>query len=179
MVLVKPYPHPDDWMKEGPDAPLQEMASSPDKVEQKLTQFHGTILTHLLKLFYFRDFTDYFQSWTTAVFKSAFYVSKLSSPPRLKNKLPPAQMIYDWMWGDPWDDVFDNLHDGFIKDANYKTNPEYQDLPYIHAGGNEKNAGSFIKYYHLWLAKELSKNGRVSLSDVQDEIKLLFRKYPV
>jgi hypothetical protein len=178
MPFVKPYPHPDDWMKEDPDAPLQEMAFPPDKVEQRLTRFDGTIFTHLLKLFYFRDFTDYFHNWTTAVFKSAFRVDKLSSPPRLKNKLPPAQMIYDWMWGNN-EDVFDSWHDGVIKDANYKANPEYTYLSYINAGGDEKGAGNFVKDYHLWLARELSKKGRVSLKDVQDEIRLLFRKYPV
>jgi hypothetical protein len=32
-------------------------------------------------------------------------------------------------------------------------------------------------YYH-WLAKELSKKGIVTLSEVQSEIKQLFDKYP-
>jgi hypothetical protein len=87
-------------------------------------------------------------------------------------------MIYDWMWGNN-EDVFNSWHDGFIKDANYKANPEYSYLPYINARGDEKGAGNFVKDYHLWLARELSKNGKVSLSDVQDEIKLLFKKYSI
>jgi hypothetical protein len=57
--------------------------------------------------------------------------------------------------------------------------PGYKYLPYVHAGGNEKNAGEFIKEYHLWLAKELSVKERIFLPDVQDEIKLLLKKYPV
>jgi hypothetical protein len=178
MIFVKPYPHPDDWMKEDPSIPLQEMASSPEKIEADLIKYGGTLLEHLLKLFYFREFEEYFNNWSTAVFKSAFRVPKLNSPPRLKNKLPPAEMVYKWMWED-WEDSFDTQHSGFINDANYKTNPEYKYLPYIHAGGDEVGAGQFVKDYHIWLARQLSKKGRISLTDVQDEIKLLFKKYPL
>jgi hypothetical protein len=177
MTFVKPYPHPDDWMKEDPEN-LQEMASSPEKAEKILTQYNGTTLEHLLKLFYFRTFSDYFHNWANAVYKSAYYVPKLNSPPRLKNKLPPVEMIYEWMWS-VWDGSFENYHNGFLKDVNDKSNPDYQYLPYIHEGGDIQGAEGFAKDYHLWLARELSKKGRVSLTDVQNEIKLLFRKYPV
>jgi hypothetical protein len=77
MIIVKSYPHPDDWQKADPSLPLHEMAYPEDKVEQKLTQFAGTIFTHLLKLFYFRDFSAYFNNWSSAVFKSAFSVHKI------------------------------------------------------------------------------------------------------
>jgi hypothetical protein len=176
MIIVKPYPHPDDWMKEDPNFPLQEMSLTRDEVRDKLTRYDGTIFTHLLKLFYFRDFDEYFQNWSAAVFKSAFRVHKIKKA-NGKDKNPSPEEIYEWMWGGS-EDSFDSWHGGFIKDANYKGNPEYKDLSYIYAGGNEKSAGSFVKDYHLWLARELSKKGRVSLTDVQNEIKLLFRKYP-
>jgi hypothetical protein len=178
MIIVKPYPHPDDWMKEDPKIPLQEMAYPPEIVRQKLTQYENTTFIHLLKLFYFREFTDYFNNWSIAVFKSAFRVSKLSSPPRLKNKNPPAEMIYEWMWGG-WEDSFDQQHAGFIRGANDKSDPSYQKLSYIHQGGDESGAYEFMKAYYIWLAKELSKNGQVTKKDVQDEIKFLFKKYPL
>jgi hypothetical protein len=41
-----------------------------------------------------------------------------------------------------------------------------------------KNAGEFVKAYYIWLAKQLSKEGKVSKDDVHDEIKDLLRKYP-
>jgi hypothetical protein len=178
MVFVKPYPHPDDWMKEDPSAPLQEMAYPPDKVEANLTRYGDALVEYLFKLFYFREFGEYFNNWSNSVYKCAFHVSKLSSPPRLKNKLPPADMIYEWMWSG-WEDTIDIQHTGFLKNVNNKSNPEYQHLPYIHARGDEKGAGGFIKDYHLWLARKLSKDGRVDIDDVRDEIKLLFRKYPI
>jgi hypothetical protein len=177
MIFAKPYPHPDDWMKEDPSVPLQEMSFTRDEVRNQLTRYDGTIFTHLLKLFYFREFEDYFHNWSTAVFKSAFRVHKVKKA-NGKDKYPSPEEIYEWMWGGS-EDVFGAWHDGFLKDANYKANPEYQYLPYIHAGGDETGAGEFIKAYHLWLARKLSKNGKVSLPDVQDEIKLLFRRYPV
>jgi hypothetical protein len=178
MILVKPYPHPDDWMNINPSAPLQEMASSPDKIYKDLTQYGGALVEHLFKLFYFREFGEYFNNWSNSIYKCAFRVSKLNAPPSLKNKLPPADMIYEWMWG-RWEDTIDIQHNGFLKNVNNKNNPEYQYLPYIHARGDSAGASSFIKDYHLWLARKLSKNGKVDLNDVRDEIKILFRRYPL
>jgi hypothetical protein len=177
MIIVKPYPHPDDWQKAAPES-LKEMSSSPEKAENILTQYNGTTLEHLLKLFYFRDFLDYFHNWTNAVYKSAYFVPKLNSPPRLKNKLPPADMIYEWMWS-VWEGSFENYHYGFLKDANDKSNPSYQYLPYIHKGGDVQAAEEFAKDYHVWLARELSKRGRIALSDTKAEIQILFKKYPL
>jgi hypothetical protein len=148
------------------------------KVWLELTRYNGTIFTHLLKLFYFREYKEYFQNWSNAVFKSAFQVHKIKAPKGKKDKRPDAEDIYYWMWGGA-EDVFDSHHEGFVRGANIKSDPDYKDLPYIHAGGNEKNAGEFIKAYHLWLAKELSAKDKIDLPDVQAEIKLLFKKYPV
>jgi hypothetical protein len=142
MIIVKPYPHPDDWMKEDPENP-QEMASSPDDIRKDLTQYGGALVEHLFKLFYFREFEEYFKNWSNSVYKCAFHVLKLNSPPKLKNKLPPADMIYEWMWG-RWEDSLDTEHNGFLRNVNNKNNPEYQHLPYIHVGGDEKSAGSIF-----------------------------------
>jgi hypothetical protein len=172
------YHHPDDWMYEDDTQPLLEMSLPRTEVWKKLVQYDSTIEEHLLKLFYFREYKEYFQSWSNAVYKSAFRTYKIKAPKGKKDKLPDAQTIYDWMWSGSADD-FDIIHSGWIKGVNNKSLPDYQDLPYIHAGGNEKNAGEFIKAYHLWLAKELSAKERIYLPDVQDEIKLLFKKYLV
>jgi hypothetical protein len=177
MILVKPYPHPDDWQKEDPALPLQEMSYSKDKVWQLLTRYDNTIFTHLLKLFYFRDFPQYFNNWSIAIFKSAFRVHKIKNP-KGKDKLPNAEDIYYWMWGGA-EDSFKEHHSGILHDFNNKSDPEYSDLPYIHAGGDPLGASSFIKDYHLWLARQLSLKGEVSKVDVQDKIKELLRKHPL
>jgi hypothetical protein len=176
MILVKPYPHPDDWQKEDPAIPLQEMSFAKDEVMHKLTRYEDTIFTHLLKLFYFRDFPEYFNNWSITVYKSAFRVHKIKKT-NGKDKRPDAEDIYEWMWGDA-EDSFDEHHRGILKDFNNKSDPEYQDLPYVHAGGDVEGAGLFIKNYHLWLARQLSSKGEVSKDDVQDKIKELLNKYP-
>jgi hypothetical protein len=176
MAISKPYPHPDDWQKVDTSLPLHEMAFSKDKVERELTCYHGAIFTHLLKLFYFRDFSRYFNNWSSTVFKCAFQVSKIKKK-NGKDKYPDAEDIYYWMWGGR-EDAFGDHHRGMLKDFNNKSDPEYQDLPYVHAGGDEYGAGLFIKDYHLWLARKLSANGKVTKNDVQDKIKELFKKYP-
>jgi hypothetical protein len=80
------------------------------------------------------------------------------------------------MWGG-CEDSFDSHHKGMLDTFNSKSNEEYCDLPYVHAGGNERVAGAFIKDYHLWLARQLPSNGRVSIDEVQDEINKLLKKY--
>jgi hypothetical protein len=180
MIIVKPCPcpHPDDWMNADPSAPLQEMASPPDKVWKHLTQYGAALVEHLFKLFYFREFNEYYGKWTESVYKCAFQVPKLSSPPKYKNKLPPAEMIYEWMWG-RWEDQLDIQHSIILDKINDKSYSGFKYLPYVYAGGNPENACAFVKNYHLWLAGRLSKDGKVSLDDVRTEIKLLLKKYPV
>jgi hypothetical protein len=177
MILVKPYPHPDDWQKADPSIPFHEMSSPKDTIRQDLRQYHGAIFTHLLKLFYFRDYSRYFNNWTNTVFKGAFQVSK-EKKKNGKDKWPDAEDIYEWMWGS-WEDSFDAHHEGMLSNFNNKSDYEYQNLPYVHAGGNEEQAGLFIKDYHLWLARQLSAKGKVSKDDVQDKIRELLRKHPL
>jgi len=174
VVVVNPT-HPDDWMKND-DTNLQEMSRPKKDVERILSQWYEIIFTHLMKLYYFRDNERDFHGWCTSVWKGAIKVDKVKSP-KGKDQLPDAQTIYDWMWG-CHEDVFPDWHTGDLKDFNNKSDPDYQDLPYIHAGGDVEIAGEFIKAYHIWLAKELSSKGRVSLVDVQDQIKELLDEYP-
>jgi hypothetical protein len=178
MILIKPYPHPDDWMKEDTSLPLQEMSFAKDEVMHKLTRYEDTTFTHLLKLFYFRGFPEYFNNWSIAVYKSAFFVHKIKKA-QGKDKWPDAEDIYAWLWQDPWEDMFDTMHRGLLRDFNNKNDPEYQDLPYVHAGGDEKGAESFLKDYYVWLARQLSKNGKVDNVAVQDKIGELLKKHPL
>jgi len=170
-----PYPHPDDWMYVNTEEQLQEMSLGRKDVERKLNQYISVILTHLLKLFYFRNNKDDFNGWTSSIFKCAFSVHKIKNPVG-RDKLPDAQTIYNWMWGNS-EDSFSDWHKSYLKDFNNKGDPEYRDLPYIHNGGDEGMAGEFIKAYHIWLAKQLSTKGKVSKDEVQDEIKDLLKKY--
>jgi hypothetical protein len=180
MIIVKPRSslHPDDWQYENPDVPLQEMAYPRKKVEFDLTKFEETMFTHLLKIFYYRDFEQYLRGWIVTVFKCAFRMHKVKAPKGKKDYFLSAEDIYELLWGGRID-VFLSHHDGTIKDFNYKANPEYAYLPYVHAGGDVEGAEQFMKAYYIWLARNLSKNGKVTLADVQYEIETLLRKYPL
>jgi hypothetical protein len=171
MILVK-YPNLDPTDK---NPTMQEMAYSADKVEQKLTAFEEVVFDHLLKLFYFRDFSEYFNNWTSFVaqMRRVYKISKGKG----KDRFPDAQTILDWIWNNRVDS-FEDHHQGIIKDFNYKGNPEYSNLPYVHNGGKPDTVGKFMADYYYWLAKELSKKGIVTLPEIQNKIKELFHKYP-
>ena len=175
MVILKPT-HPDDWMKNDGSI-IQEMAVPRKDMARLLGQWHSIIYRHLLKLFYFRENLRDFNGWSISVWKCMSDIPELKGVTG-KNKWPDAQFIYNNMWGCYEDAFFDGWHKGTLKDFNYKGDPEFSGLPYVHAGGNVETAGEFIKEYHIWLAKELSKKGKVSKGDVQDKIKELLDKYP-
>jgi hypothetical protein len=69
--------------------------------------------------------------------------------------------------------------EGTIDDLTDKSNPEYTYLPSLHKGGGVEQAGRFMKEYFIWRAKNLSTKEKITNTEVQDEIYLLLRKFPV
>jgi hypothetical protein len=176
MIIVKPL-HPDGWMHENPEAVLQEMAFPRKKVEDHLVRYSGALFTHLLKIFYFRNNHHDLRGWVVTVHKCVFSLPKVKAPKGKKDYRLSTESIYELLWGE-WNDDFPAIHTGMLKDFNYKDNPEYANLPYIYAGGDVNRAEGFLKDYYIWLAKNLSAKEKIILSEVQDEIKGLLRKYP-
>jgi hypothetical protein len=171
MIIIK---HP-IFCSANENSTMQEMAYPADKVEQKLSAFEEVVFDHLLKLFYFRDFSEYFNNWTSSVsqMRRVYKISKGKG----KDRFPDAQTILDWVWNNRVD-CFEDHHRSTIKDFNYKGNPDYSKLPYIHSGGKPDVAGKFMGDYYYWLAINLSKKGSVTLPEIQDKIRELFHKYP-
>ena len=178
MILLKPYPHPDDWMYENPDAPLQEMSRPLKDVRNNLMRYEDPLFDHLLKIFYFRNETQYIRGWIVTVHKCAYKTDKVKAPKGKKDQRLSPEDIYEILWASRADS-FNGYHEGLLKDFNYKGNPEYSDLPYVHHGGDVEQAEQFMKGYYIWLAKNLSTKEKISFNDVQDEIKILLKKYPI
>jgi hypothetical protein len=154
---------------------LQEMAYPLDKVERKLTVCEDNVFIHLLKIFYFRDFPEYFNNWasTVAQMRMTYKVKKGKG----KDQYPDRETILEWIWTGRIDS-FNDHHRGLVADFNYKANPEYKDLPYVHKGGDPLNAAKFMAGYYEWLATELSQKGNVKLADIQTKVKDLLDKHP-
>jgi hypothetical protein len=157
------------------DTPIQEMAYSASTVEQKLTANEDIVFVHLLKIFYFQDFPQYFNGWASSVAKMwrVYKIKKNTS----KDIYPSAQTILDWIWNNQTDS-FEDHHDAVLKNFNNKSLDDYAKLPYVHAGGDVTTAAKFMQDYYYWLAKELSSKGKISVGEVQDRLKELLRKYP-
>jgi hypothetical protein len=172
MIFIKPD-HPDDWMNIDPETVLQEMAGTPDDIKRVLTQYQGALFEHLLKVFYFRNQDRDLKGWMASIFKCAFRVPRQKSD----KKFPSREKIYEILWG-IWYDSFPEHHSGWVKDFNDKSNPNYSMLPYIHKGGNEKNAYKFVRQYFLWLSLNLSLTGKVTNEEVSAELQELLRKHP-
>jgi hypothetical protein len=153
---------------------LNEMAYPSKQLEDKLMQGENISIEHLLKIYYFRD-SKYFNGWASSVYHAMMRTYKDSSN---HNKFPNAENIFDWIWGKQEDCFKDVTHPIWLKAFNDKSDQQYQGLPYIHAGGDPEGAMKFIHDYYIWLAKELSKSGKVDLPDVKSILQRLLRKYP-
>jgi hypothetical protein len=151
---------------------LQEMARTRDDISRALNLYESARFVHLLKIFYFREKTQYLRGWMNTVYKSSYSVPKWKPT----NKYPDAQMIFDIIWGD-YEDCFHDHHAGLVKTFNDKSNPDYADLPYVHA--DEQGALSFIRDYFLWLVRQLSKKGIVTPSEVIYALNRSLKKHPL
>ena len=160
--------HPDDFDNA---FPMTEMAYSKKEIFQILFQLNDARITHLLKLFYFPTFTDYTAGWIITVYKTTSRIYR----DKATNKLPTEEFIYNTIWGGQ-DDVFSAHLKGIVKDFNDKLDPDYKYLPVIF-NKNEAKVRKYMTEYFKWLSKQLSKNGKVTLSEVSSVITQLLNKY--
>ena len=171
-------PHPDDWKYENPDESLQEMSQPRKEVERQLTKYEDSLFTHLLKIFYYREFEQYLRGLIVTVHKCAFKLPKVKATKGKKDYRLPRLDIYELLWNGDYGDCFQPMHDGTLKDFNCKSHPDYAYLPYVHKGGDIDNAESFMKAYYNWVAKNLAVKDIITYNDVKDEVEELLNKYP-
>jgi hypothetical protein len=151
---------------------LREMAYPRSKIADILSRGMNIRNTHLLKLFYFRSFTQYVDGWANTVYKLAQNTYKDNRT----NKWPDKEFLYYHLFGGQEDSFMEHLP-GFISGFNNKKDPDYKDLPTITVI-EEKKAFNFCKEYYQWVAEELSKNGVITFDDVENKIASLILKYP-
>jgi hypothetical protein len=147
---------------------FQEMACSSSVIIQRLLRYQDSSLEHLLKLFYFRDLSDYIHSWMSAVYKCNIQTHRNVK----NNKWPTFDFLFKYLWKNEEDAFIDSHHEGYI--ASFAS---YKYLPKIEKPDLE-GASLFCEAYYSWLAKEFSQKGSVKLEEVEEKLSFLLKEIP-
>jgi hypothetical protein len=141
---------------------MGETAYSKTVIIQKLLQYDGARLEHLLKLYYYKNLNSgqYIPSWINTVYKSTIRTYKNNKT----NKLPTQKFLYENLWVNA-EDCYEGHHNGFLESLISLGYPKVQ--------SNVEGSAKFCASYFQWLARELSRKGEVSLDEVENKLKYL------
>lgn len=143
------------------------------KISAKLYSELYNMKMHLAKLYYWRDYPEYFRGWKTTCRKGFEKVPKCAH----NTKYPEYDKLYELLW-EAMEDIFDDTHDTIIKDINYeKQFTEERELPDVTV--KDPNFEYFCKDYITELCKKVSEKGGIDSEENSDLIDSLLEKYPL
>ena len=147
-------------------AKIFEMAVRWASIRNHLFGGVSTTIEHLVKLYYYREYTEYLQCWANTTRKPFERIPALKST----KKYPTKEKILHVIWVELFstDDtlldfeqfdftIFDDYHKDTVKDFNNI----YDEVPKIQHIDIEGFRDFAIKYFDF-IADLLSKNGRVT-----------------
>jgi hypothetical protein len=144
------------------------MADSLKDILNDVKSFNRRRLEHLLKLYYYREDTQDFNSWIASVASSPDQIDLLKGP----HKFPSKEKLLQAMWLVQEDSFY-------RKEQLYLTNFASHLVTDYPAKQPSKNSYAFCDEYHKWFAEYLAKEGLVPISSVSAKITELLNKYPL
>ncbi len=137
------------------------------EISPNISVFSELIIKQLLKLYCFRDYSDYEYDWVSEIFRILHKVPKIKST----EDYPSKRFLFAKMWLDNLD-IFGNMLSTDISYLNsFKGFPKILEIDRVQV---EQYCEDFFK----WFCDVLSRKGRVFTDQIYDEVKLLLDKYP-
>lgn len=152
---------------------FRELARKRSEVLGDIRNHRIVLVEHLLKLYYYRDFTGCLDGWIDEVKAFLGDVSKIKTM-KGKDRFPTPTEIYDEAWGDDLDNI-SNRHDMYISDFPRKKDKYSGFLPRVK---KDPSAEEFCDDYIKWVSEILSHRGVVTKEEVESKIEKLWEKYP-
>lgn len=138
-------------------------------LKSKYDSASDVTIEHLIKIFYFRDFSIYTRGWINSCYK---YYHKVPIV-KATNKPPRKEQLYEYLWGNK-EDSFEGWHKAVVDDLNI----EAEDLPKINKICSYE-VYNFCQDYMMWVAYKISNNEPLELNDAFMAIEDLLEKYPL
>lgn len=144
---------------------LLEMSLDKDRLESDIRNKTQMLNLHLLKCLLIQNTTRTLNHWGQEVYALLSTVPKLKS----KNKYPSEKILYNCTLGYFADDLLEKL-DSYIEDVNDIENANITDY-------NKDSLYNCIINYYKWLIPILSKDGKVTTTEVKAQINTLIKEY--
>lgn len=152
---------------------FRELARKRAEVMGDIRNHRTVLVEHLMKLYYYRDFTDCLDGWIDEVKAFLGDVSKIKMV-KGKDRFPTSVEVYNEAWGYDLDNM-STRHNMYISDFSKKKDKYGGFLPKVR---KDPTAEKFCDDYIRWVSGILSKTGVVTKEEVESEIEKLWWKYP-
>ena len=126
------------------------------------------IIKHLMKIFYYRSFTESKKHWIGEVHDFLHESGTLKG----SNKKPKKSFIFEYLWEEK-KEVFENNHDKFVRELNRKYSGDFYEVT------SDSNCVKFCRDYMEWLSERLSMEDFLEYEEVEREIEELLKNYPL
>lgn len=137
-------------------------------ISPNLSAFSGLIVEQLLKLYCYRDCSDYEYEWVYEIFRILHEVPEVEST----GSYPSKRFLFAKMWLDDLD-VFSTVLSSNISYLN-----SFEDFPRIICV-DRVQFEQYCEDFYKWFCDILSRKGRVFADQIYDEVKSLLEKYPI
>ena len=126
------------------------MANSWRSIRSQLEGHLYCMFEHLVKVYYYHDYSEYMTEWITSIRKGFEYVKRLTNT----NSYPTEEQVFQFIWNEWLDGDIDSLQDNIVDEINYI----YTDVPKIKEIDYSGFKDFAINYCKL-LSKEVSEKG--------------------
>lgn len=144
---------------------LREYAKRTNEIGQDISSKSEQIITHLLKIFYYRNNEELVDHWTGELWDFLHRIARLKTTKKFPNK---GFILYH-LWSGT-EDTFENDLPDYINSLNRKYSKKLGRIEL------DRTCKDFCKKYMDWLAGALSEKGSVGSDDIFNEIETLLNK---
>lgn len=139
---------------------LNEMATEWSLIKVNLRNELGIRWEHLIKIYYYKKFSEYHSGWLNSIRKGLEHVSKVKG----KNKYPSFDSLYKLLWKDE-EDTLQNFHNNMVTDIN----KSYDKLPKI-TNPNFEGVKDFMQKFTEWSCHKISEKGSIDTNETKQKI---------
>lgn len=142
---------------------IYSMSKDWKSMENSIRSHLFVMLEHLVKVYYYHNYTQYIRGWANSIKKGFEDIGKVSLGN--KKRYPSKEKLYKLIVEDWGDDDIDKRHRNIIRDLN----DSYKDVPPIENIDSEGFMNFFLAYCD-YLCTILSQDGGISAYQVKEFI---------
>lgn len=144
---------------------ILSMANSWRSIRSQLEGHLYCMFEHLVKVYYYHNYSEYMTGWITSIRKGFEHIEKLSNT----NNYPTKEQLFQFIWNEWLDGEIDSLQDNIIGEINhiYTDVPKIEEINYL-------GFKDFAMNYCKLLSEKVSSKGYISTSEIEEYVSSYF-----